>query len=385
MLVEKSIGRSVHITFHPDFLLNRFLVMLQSTASLVLPLSKKVRARAPLRLGFAGGGSDVSPYCDVFGGCVLNATIAMFAHASIAPREDGQVGFFAVDRDEAFEGSPSDAMEREGILKLHRAVYRRIVTEFLDGEPISINVTTHCDAPAGSGLGSSSTLVVAMLEAYRELLALPLGEYDVARLAYDIERIDVGEKGGRQDQYAAAFGGFNFIEFGAGDNVIVNPLRVRSAIRHELEAMIVLHFTGVSRSSSSIIQEQSNALNAEDGVSLNALHDLKNDAIAMKKALLSNDISSFCSILKSGWEAKKKTSSAVSTPQIDALFDEALRLGAKAGKVSGAGGGGFVMFLVDPDQRPHFIKNLKGSGGWTSTCTFEETGAQAWRLPLAAR
>src|SRR5580698_3067800 len=188
----------------------------------------KVRARAPLRISFAGGGTDLPSYSNTFGGCVLNATIEKYAYCSIEVRDDRKVKFAALDYELEFETSADETLAPTGVLALHKAVHRRIVAQFLGNACLPVTVMTSSDAPAGSGLGSSSTLVVAMIEAYRELLALPLGEYDVANLAYQIERVDVGQAGGRQDQYAATFGGINFMEF-SGKQTIVNPLRIRRA------------------------------------------------------------------------------------------------------------------------------------------------------------
>jgi D-glycero-alpha-D-manno-heptose-7-phosphate kinase len=157
----------------------------------------RVRARAPLRISFAGGGTDLPFYADMFGGCVLNATIGLFAYCSIELRDDCKVRFVALDHEQEIEADADADVAPSGMLALHAAVHRRIVRQFLGGACLPVNVMTSSDAPPGSGLGSSSTLVVAMIEAYRELLALPLGEYDVASLAYQIERIDVGQAGGR--------------------------------------------------------------------------------------------------------------------------------------------------------------------------------------------
>ncbi len=339
----------------------------------------KVRSRAPLRLGFAGGGTDVSPYSDTVGGCVLNATINMFAHCSIEVRSDQKVKFAALDYGQELEAEAGGDLAPTGSLALHKAVYRRIVRQFLGGACLPVTVMTASDAPAGSGLGSSSTLVVAMIEAYRELLALPLGEYDVANLAYVIERIDVDQAGGRQDQYAATFGGINFIEFSA-EQAIVNPLRIRQSTLMELEAMLVLYLTGISRESAKIITEQSESLRSGREASLQAMHQIKREAYVMKDALLHNDLRSFSDTLGRSWEAKKRTASGITNHEINRICELALSAGALSGKVSGAGGGGFLFFMVPPERRPHLLQVLGREPGVTMRCSFTEDGAQAWRV-----
>ena len=203
---------------------------------------RKVRARAPLRLGLGGGGTDLSPYCDLFGGAVLNVTIDRYAFASILPRNDDTVVF------EADDLGISETLQTPAIgnseLELHRGVYVRMMKDFNDGALLPLTIKTTVDAPPGSGLGSSSALVVALVNALGSVLGAPLGNYDVARLAYEIERKDLGLSGGRQDQYAAAFGGINFIEFLPGESVIVNPLRVSDSIYKELESSLVVCFSG---------------------------------------------------------------------------------------------------------------------------------------------
>jgi D-glycero-alpha-D-manno-heptose-7-phosphate kinase len=339
----------------------------------------KVRARAPLRLGFAGGGTDVSPYSETFGGCVLNATIGMFAHCSIEVRNDRKVKFAALDYEQEVEADANGELEPSGLLALHKAVHRRIVRQFLGGACLPVTVMTASDAPAGSGLGSSSTLVVAMIEAYRELLALPLGEYDVANLAYQIERVDVGQAGGRQDQYAATFGGINFIEFSAGQ-AIVNPLRIRQSTLMELEAMLVLYATGISRESAKIISQQSESLRSGHEQALEAMHQIKREAYVMKDALLHNDLAAFSATLGRSWEAKKRTASGITNDEINRIYEVALSAGALSGKVSGAGGGGFLFFMVPPERRPRVLAALASEPGTTMRCGFTEVGAQAWRV-----
>jgi len=271
-------------------------------------------------------------------------------------------------------------MPLEGDLKLHRGVYARIMREYNHGEALSLCITTASDVPAGSGLGSSSTMVVAMVEALKERLMLPLGEYEVARLAYEIERHDIGLRGGKQDQYAATFGGVNFIEFHSDDRVIVNPLRIRSAIMAEFEASLILYFTGVSRESAKIIEDQSNVIRMRKESSLEAMHALKRDAIKMKEYLLRGDIRGVGNVLGESWEAKKRTSDSISNSEIDRIYTLAVDAGAYAGKVSGAGGGGFMMFITEAAHRPKVLRALAKAGGDIVPCHFTTLGSTSWRV-----
>ena len=338
-----------------------------------------VRSKAPLRLGLAGGGTDVSPYSDEFGGYVLNATIDMFAYCTIEVTGDNKVSFFAADRDEYFEIEAKEYIELDGKLDLHKGVYNRIVKQFNNALPLSLKMTTYSDAPAGSGLGSSSTMVVAMLKAYAEWLNLPLGEYDMAHIAYEIERIDVGLHGGKQDQYAATFGGFNFIEFYANDRVIVNPLRIKSWVINELENSMVLFYTGISRESANIINEQANNVRTKNVKSIEAMHELKSDALIMKEAILKGDILLFAKYLGKSWEAKKRMASLITNSNINDVYDAAVSAGAVAGKVSGAGGGGFMMFIVDPVRRIKLIEQLSSFNGQVMSFHFTKNGSEGWR------
>ncbi|MGA0544720.1 dehydrogenase [Brevundimonas sp. VNH65] len=339
---------------------------------------RKTRARAPLRLGLAGGGTDLSPYCDQFGGAVLNITIDRYAFASFLPRDDGRVVFEADDIGVSEVYEPNSTLHSE--LVLHRGVYDRMIREHNGGRALGLTIKTTVDAPAGSGLGSSSALVVALVEGMRAILDAPLGDYDVAHLAYEIERIDLGLSGGRQDQYAAAFGGVNFIEFLANDRVIVNPLRASDAVCNELESSLVVCFSGRSRSSAAIIDQQTAGLKAANADTLTAMHQLKADAAEMKRALLVGDIDGMAEILNASWTAKKATAAAVSNAGLDALFDLAMQSGALAGKVSGAGGGGFMFFLVHPESRFRLIQALNAAGAQAGPVKLTHRGSEAWRF-----
>jgi len=340
-----------------------------------------VRARAPLRLGLGGGGTDVSPFCDLYGGCTLNATIDKYAYTVIEPGSDPErVRFVAADQQETWEGATAARLDLDGLLNLHKGVYNRIVRDFNGGRPLAFTMTTHTDAPPGSGLGSSSTLVVSMIKAFVEWLNLPLGEYDIAELAYDIERVDVGLSGGRQDQYAATFGGFNFMEFHPGARVVVNPLRIKNWVISELEASLLLYFGGVSRQSAAIIDEQVSNVRRNDGVAIDAMHALKAEAIAMKESLLKGDFAGLATCLEAGWEAKKKMAKSISNPQIEQTYALAKAAGMRAGKISGAGGGGFMMLLVDPVRRMDVIRALEPMRGQIFHCHFTKYGTQGWRI-----
>lgn len=338
-----------------------------------------VRARVPLRLGLAGGGTDLSPYCDEHGGAVLNVTIDRYAYAFIEPSPDGKVHFIAPDvgTEECFE--PDLDAIGAATLRLHAGVLRRMSLQFGGGRVMPLRITSFVDAPAGSGLGSSSALVVALVEAFRYHLGLPLGRYDVAHMAFEIERLELNLAGGKQDQYAACFGGANFIEFLADHRVIVNPLRVPSAVMNELETATVICFTGVSRRSEAIIEDQQRRMSGPDK-QLDDLHQLKADALQMKEALLRGEIDRMAAVLNRSWEAKKRTAAGISTAHIEALVECGMAAGAIGGKVSGAGGGGFMMFLVPPPRRMQLIQALNAGGGTASGVHFTSEGAESWSV-----
>ncbi len=338
-----------------------------------------IRARAPLRLGLAGGGTDVSPYCDQHGGYVLNSAIDRYAYAVIETLSEPVVRFLATDQQRELVAESEVPLSLDGELDLHKAVYNHFVRNFTGGKPLHLKLTTFCDAPPGSGLGASSTLVVAMVRAFSELLNLPLDDYAVAKTAYQIERVDCGLQGGRQDQYSATFGGFNFMEFYAEDRTVVNSLRVKNWIICELEASLVLYFTGVSRESARIIADQSG--NVRTGVvdAVEAMHGIKREALAMKECLLRGDFPGIVESVRAGWENKKRSAASVSNPDIDRVYDAALEAGALAGKVSGAGGGGFMWFFVPTERRMNVIRTLTAFGGQVSNCHFTKHGSQAWR------
>lgn len=340
-----------------------------------------VRAIAPLRLGLAGGGTDVSPFCDTYGGSVLNVTINMFAYCTIEPTNNDKIVFDARDIEEYQELDSTNYLDiSDKTALLHKGVYNRIVKDFNDKKPLSFKMTTYSDAPAGSGLGSSSTMVVCIIKAFTEWLNLPLGEYDIAKIAYEVERIDLGLLGGKQDQYAATFGGFNYMEFDKNDSVIVNPLKVKNWIKNEIESELVLYYTGTSRESSKIINEQIKNTKNKNKNSIKNMLKLKQSAKDMKNAILTANFMEMSNVLNEGWIAKRKVASTISNSDIDELYDFVLKNGGRAAKISGAGGGGFMMILCEPTEKYSLIKKLKEKDGIVMSPTIHDDGAKAWTI-----
>jgi D-glycero-alpha-D-manno-heptose-7-phosphate kinase len=341
-----------------------------------IPLSEQT---ALGRRRLAGGGTDLISYSSQHGGAVLNATIDRYAFASIRARDDGLIMFEACDLDRQ-ETHPAAALLPDSALLLHRGVYERMVRDFHGNTPLALSVTTAVDAPMGSGLGSSSALVVALIEAYRAYLDLPLTRYDVAHLAYDIERVDLALAGVSQDQYSAAFGGINFLEFLRDGEVIVNPLRFSEGVVNELESSLVVAFSGQSRSSDAIIRQQASGVAAHSAQVLDALHQMRQDAIDMKRAILMGNIDQVAQCLERSWLAKKRTAPGVTNAVIERLEKLARDAGAIGAKVSGAGGGGFMMFVVPTERRFRLINALNEGGAMAYPVKFTERGSETWTL-----
>ena len=338
-----------------------------------------VRSKAPLRLGLAGGGTDVSPFSDIYGGCILNATISLYAYCDIVPRQDGKIIFITEDRGERFESVSKRELPMDGNLDLLKAIYNRVIKDF-DLPAQSFELHTFVDAPAGSGLGTSSTLVVAVLGAFVQWLSLPLAEYDIASLAYSIEREDLCLAGGKQDQYAATFGGFNFMEFYSDNKVIVNPLRIKDKIINELSRNIVLFYTSTSRDSAAIIERQQKNVISNNTKSIDAMQQLKKQAVLMKEALLKNDLDKIGDILNLGWEYKRQMASGISTNLFEDVYRAALEAGARGGKISGAGGGGYIFFYCTDCVRYKVIDVLNNFGGKVRRFEFTKEGLQTWQM-----
>ncbi len=335
------------------------------------------RAKAPLRLGLAGGGTDISPYSDLYGGAILNATINMFAFASIKPRKDNKIEIISNDFGKREEIESVKNIKYNGNLDLIKCVYNRIVKDFTK-EKLSFSLITDANVPVGSGLGTSSAVVVAVVGAFCEWLKIPLGEYEIARLAYEIERKDLKLSGGKQDQYAAAFGGVNFMEFDNGD-VIVNPLRIKTHHLLELENNLLLFFTGKSRFSDEIINKKIESIKTKKNT-VDSMHKMKQLAFEAKKLLLKGKIDDLGFLLDEMWQYKKKTAKCVSTPLIDEIYESAKKAGALGGKVSGAGGGGFMYFYCPGNTKYKVMENVLKFKGDIRRFEFTKKGVISWKI-----
>lgn len=329
-----------------------------------------IRAKAPLRVSFGGGGTDVEPFCVEQGGAVIGSTINKYAYCSIIPREDDQIIVHSLDFDMTVKYNARENYVYDGRLDL--------VTAALKAMDINkgCEVYLQCDAPPGSGLGTSSTVMVSLLSAMAKWKGIEMDGYGMADLAYGVERLDLGIAGGYQDQYASTFGGFNFIEFHGRNNVVVNPLRIKKDIIHELQYNLLLCYTGNIHVSANIIKDQVNNYKKQDA--FDAMCEVKALAYAMKNELLRGNLHSFGKLLDYGWQSKKRMSSKITNPQIDELYDEAKKAGALGGKLLGAGGGGFLLMYCPYNVKHKVAARMEAVGGQLMDWNFELRGVQSW-------
>ncbi|GKU27280.1 GHMP kinase [Clostridium folliculivorans] len=331
-----------------------------------------IRAKAPLRVSFGGGGTDISPYCNENGGCVLSSTINKYAYCSIRPNGSNEITVNSLDFDMTVKYNLNEDLVYNGKLDLVKAALK--VMNINEG----CEVYLQCDAPAGSGLGTSSTVVVAILAALAKWKNIAIDKYHLAQLAYEVERNDLGISGGYQDQYAAVFGGFNFIEFYGSSDVIVNPLKVKRDIINELEHNLLMCYTGKIHVSANIINDQMSNYEKKEVDVLKAMDEIKALSHAMKRELLRGNLSNFGKLLHYGWENKKKMSTKITNPEIDMLYDEAIEAGALGGKLLGAGGGGYLLVYCPYNKKHIIAERLQKAGGQIMDWNFEYKGVQSW-------
>lgn len=336
---------------------------------------KIIRARAPLRISFGGGGTDVPPYVDERGGHVLNATINRHAYVTIIPNEGETITLRSLDYGNEVSYHVDDSLPPfDYQMDLAKGVIRRLG---IDRERKGFELFTHTDCPPGSGLGASSTMVVALIGAFDRWFRLGLTRYETARLAFEVERTELQIKGGKQDQYAASFGGFNFMEF-TGDDALVIPLRMPPEWISELEYSLVLAYTGKSRNSSDIIEDQIRNFREGEDSRIRAMDETKALATEMKRVLLKGEFRAFGELLHEAWLVKKRMSDKITNPHIEDLYEAARKAGAVGGKISGAGGGGFMFFFAAFDRRHHVIKALGNSGAEVVHFGFTDAGLHTW-------
>jgi D-glycero-alpha-D-manno-heptose-7-phosphate kinase len=337
------------------------------------------RARAPLRISFCGGGTDVDPYPAERGGVVLSTTIDKFAYATLRPRADGRLTIHSLDYDVVADyRMGKKKLAYDGELDIVKAVANHFAA-FRKGPPHGFDLFIHSDAPPGSGLGSSSTMTVALVGVMKEWLRTPLTDYEIAELTYQIERVELKLAGGRQDQYAATFGGFNYIEF-QDSTTVVNPLRIKPATVRELEYNLILCFTGRTRESAGIVADQTEAYRKKEKNVVQALDRMKELTIAMKSCLLRDRLNEFGNLLDVAWQEKTRLSERITNPRIDELYAEARRSGALGGKILGAGGGGYLLLYCPFDRKHTVAEKLEKFGGQVVPFSFREDGLTTWSV-----
>jgi D-glycero-alpha-D-manno-heptose-7-phosphate kinase len=335
-----------------------------------------VISKAPLRLGLAGGGTDLEPYCTNYGGVVLSATIDQYAYCKVEPHDDWIFKSIDLDVEERYEFLLSDYVD-DHPLKLLINTYLYLVNRSVFKSPVKI--TTYCETPPGSGLGSSSAVVVSIIAALSEYLSIPMGEYDIAKTAFNIERNICHLPGGKQDQFAAVFGGFNYIEFLKEDQTIVNPLRLNYKVQNMLEMNTVLYYVGKPRKDARVIETNMNNLK-NDSKSIQATHKIKKACEEFKIKLLTGDVKGISQLMNDYWNLKLKTSDKIGSDELMEVYDYALQNGATAAKISGAGGGGHMILFTEFENRHRLISSLnKRDSGKVVPFKFVKHGVDVWR------
>lgn len=331
------------------------------------------RSLAPLRVSFAGGGTDVSPYPECRGGAVLSATIDMYAHATAAARQDGLIRLVSLDlgQERSFAGPSLPSLTCPLRLLVGAAKAAGV-------PPGGVTLTVRTDAAPGSGLGSSSSVMVAALGALLGLAGRSLDPLQLAELAYWVERRQCGIPGGRQDQYAAVYGGLNFIEF-SGSPARVTRLEVARQTLLRLQHNLVLCFTGRARTDRGIISRQQRRYQAGEPEVLAALDALRQQAVDMRGCLLRGDTDGFAQLLDAGWHHKKRLARGVSDPHIDRLYAAARERGAQGGKLLGAGGGGFLLLYAEEEAQASLREAVEALGGEVRRLRLVDRGLEVWR------
>jgi D-glycero-alpha-D-manno-heptose-7-phosphate kinase len=327
--------------------------------------------RSPVRISFGGGGTDLPAYYEQFGGAVLSVAINKYFYTFLGKRSDGRVQIISSDLRvfEAWEDL-SQLEVRGNPLEIPLAALKELRCK------VAVNLFLASEIPPGTGLGSSASVCVNVLKTLTTYLHSPVSKYDLAEQAFHIARNVLGKNIGKQDEYAAAIGGLNYLSFEPGGAVRVEPLQTTPQILQELQSRLILFFTGVSHNSWSILKEQEQSTRKGTGTAVDALHEIKVLGAEMRDALLHENLHRFGELLHLGWMAKRRVSKKISDARIDGFYELARERGAVGGKITGAGGGGFLLLYCEPGQQQDVREALRGQGLQEMTFAFDMQGAQ---------
>ena len=340
-------------------------------------MSTIIRSRAPIRIDLAGGWTDVPPFSEREGGAVINATINRYTYATLVPREDDKIRIISADFEKYVEVANFRSLEYDGNLDLIKAAVR--VLKVQQG----MDIFVRCDAPPGSGTGSSSSISVALIGLLNCIQPVKLSPHEVAKLARQLEVHELFIAGGKQDYYASALGGVNFLEF--EDPAVSNSkLNLTPAVTRDLEKQLILCYTGQSRLSGDIIKTVMGAYERGEKRTVDALMSLKRIAYDMKNALMSGDLHAFARLLDENWQNQKALDASTTNARVDRLFEVAYAAGAIGGKACGAGGGGCIVFYCDENKEHLVRKALLAEGAQIIEFNLEQEGLQTWESPLTA-
>ena len=336
-------------------------------------MNRIIRSRSPLRISFAGGGTDVSPYAELYGGAIISTTIDRYAYVTLKPNSNKSIRIISQDYNLLEEFRTISDMTIDGKTNLIKAA---VIQAGLKNK--NLDIVVHVDSPPGSGLGSSSALSVALIGCLSKYLNEYLTSYEIAKRAVELERELLNIKGGYQDQYASTFGGFNLIEF--GKSVIVNPLRLRSEVLQELLASMILVDTGKTRLSGNILKHQISKYEKKDSKTLEHLDEIKKLVYDLKDHLLRGNILEVGHSLDMHWNHKRKIDKNITNSRIDSIYKKAKEAGIFGGKLLGAGGGGHMLFLCEPYRKHEVIKAIKKTGIEIVKFNFDNDGLRTWML-----
>ncbi len=326
--------------------------------------------RAPVRIDFAGGFTDVSPYCRERGGAVVNATINLYSRIRLELKREGGLKLTSLDLNQSVEAESIRKMEYNGNLDLFKSALKRMNMD-IQGEIIG-----KCDAPPGSGLGTSAATAVCLIGTLDYLQKGHLSPREIAEMAHRLEREELGIWGGKQDQYASALGGFLFLKF--GEETKVERLKIGKDFVETLEKSLLLCYTGKSRLSGNIVKEVMERYRRGEVVSY--LDGLKEIAFQMKDALLEEDLFSVGELLEKNWEYQKMLFPSITNEYIERLFGLAKEEGAIGGKALGAGGGGCLLFLCYPEKRGFLRSRMKEAGARILNFRFRQKGMEVKKI-----